>query len=109
MNEIDPAGIGRKSELAVLPDPCCASSTPLQRTDASPVVDLAFQPNDSSTSAARVLATCRPRYTSVVILGLACPSWSAISRADSPAESSRVAGLAKDVTGDRGDPRCFEC
>ena len=24
MNEIGPAGIGRKSELAVLPDPCCA-------------------------------------------------------------------------------------
>src|ERR671911_392198 len=91
MNEIGPAGIGRKSELAEFPDPCCASSTPLQRTDASLVVDLAFQPNDSSTSAARVLATCRPRYTSVVILGLACPSWSAISRADSPAVSSRVA------------------
>ena len=32
MNEIGPAGIGRKSELAVLPDPCCASSTPLRRT-----------------------------------------------------------------------------
>ena len=35
MNEIGPTGIGRKSELAVLPDPGCASSTPLRRTDAS--------------------------------------------------------------------------
>jgi hypothetical protein len=108
MNEIGPAVIGRKSELAVLPDPCCASSTPLQRTDASLVVDLAFQSNDSSTSAARVLATCRPRYTSVVILGLACPSWSARWTALLPRRPRRRAcapAVRRRPGGDRGSSR----
>jgi hypothetical protein len=61
MNEIGPAGIGRKSELAVLPDPCCASSTPLRRTDASLVVAILTNRGQDLlyTAVTRLAATSR--------------------------------------------------
>jgi hypothetical protein len=49
------------------------------------------QPNCSSTPAALVEAILRPMYTFCVSEGWACPSWSAMARADNPASSSRVA------------------
>ena len=45
----------------------------------------------SSTPAALGEAILRPIYTFCVSEGWACPSWSAMARADNPASSSRVA------------------
>src|SRR5665811_353574 len=46
------------------------------------------QPNCSSTPAALVEAILRPMYTFCVSEGWACPSWSAMARADNPASVS---------------------
>ena len=59
---------------AINDDTCARSarlSTAQRREWLSRPFHAGHQPSDSSTSAARVLATCRPRYTSVVIDGLA--------------------------------------
>ncbi len=62
---------------------------------------LVCQASCSRTLAAWVEAILRPMYTFWVTDGWACPSWSAMVRADSPALSSRVAVvLAEDVAGD---------
>lgn len=53
------------------------------------------QPNCSSTPAALVEAILRPMYTFCVSEGWACPSWSAMARADNPASSSRVAAVLR--------------
>jgi len=70
-----------------------------------------FVPNTSSTSAAPVLRTFRPKWMFCVIVVWACPSWSAADLAVRPASSMTGRdGLAEDVGGDSfvsGPSECF--
>jgi hypothetical protein len=71
------------------PRPFCRVGVPIHQPQTP--TGICHQPNCSSTPAALIEAILRPMYTFCVSEGWACPSWSAMARADNPASSRRVA------------------